>query len=49
MSFACVVQKGGGGGGFDEQRRPENVLDNNMAMIDVVILKNYHCDIIICL
>lgn len=37
MSFACVVRKGGEGGGFDEQRRPENVLDNNMAMIDVVI------------
>lgn len=37
MSFACVVRKGGEGGGFDEQRRPENVLDNNMAVIDVVI------------
>ena len=37
MSFACVVQKGGEGGGLDEQRQPENVLDNNMAMIDVVI------------
>lgn len=37
MSFACVVCKGGEGGGFDEQRQPENVLDNNTVMIDVVI------------
>lgn len=37
MSFASIVRKGGEGGGFDEQRQPENVLDNNVALIDVAI------------
>lgn len=37
MSFACVVRKGGEGGGVCWIEAAENVLDNNMAMIDVVI------------